>query len=229
LSGVGAISRSRSDLSRRVPHRDLEIAPAGLRCWFAILLLLAGNALAADTPANTARAIVAGGCFWCMEAPFDEIPGVISTTSGYTGGNKRNPTYEEVSAGGTGHAEAVEIVYDPARVGYEQLLQVYWRNIDPVAVDRQFCDAGTQYRSAIFYVDEEQRRLAEASRAELAASGKFKEPIATAIEPAGRFYPAEAYHQNYYSENRVRYRFYRNGCGRDRRLHEIWGAEAGGH
>jgi peptide-methionine (S)-S-oxide reductase len=179
-------------------------------------------------PAVTARAIFAGGCFWCMEPPFDALPGVMSTTAGYIGGSRRNPTYEEVSAGRTGHAEAVEVVYDPSRVGYETLLHVFWRNIDPVAVDRQFCDAGTQYRSAIFYVDEAQRRLAEASKAELAASGRFDRQIATEITTAGRFWPAEDYHQNYYEQNPLRYKFYRGNCGRDARLRELWGDEAGG-
>jgi peptide-methionine (S)-S-oxide reductase len=201
----------------------------------ALLLMFAGVAAPAyateaspAAPAATARAIFAGGCFWCMEPPFDALPGVISTTAGYIGGSRRNPTYEEVSAGRTGHAEAVEVVYDPARIGYETLLQVFWRNIDPIAVDRQFCDAGTQYRSAIFYVDEAQRRLAEASKAELAASGRFDRQIATEITAAGRFWPAEDYHQNYYEQNPLRYKFYRGSCGRDARLRELWGEEAGG-
>jgi peptide-methionine (S)-S-oxide reductase len=208
--------------------------PVGLAI-VALLLMCAGvaaRAYAAEAsppaPAATARAIFAGGCFWCMEPPFDALPGVISTTAGYIGGSRRNPTYEEVSAGRTGHAEAVEVVYDPARIGYETLLQVFWRNIDPIAVDRQFCDAGTQYRSAIFYVDEAQRRLAEASKAELAASRRFDRQIATEITAAGRFWPAEDYHQNYYEQNPLRYKFYRGNCGRDARLRELWGDEAGG-
>jgi peptide-methionine (S)-S-oxide reductase len=174
----------------------------------------------ADLPA---RAIFAGGCFWCMEPPFDAVPGVLSTTSGYIGGRKARPTYEEVSRGGTGHAEAVEIRYDPARVSYDQLLMIFWRNIDPLAVDRQFCDRGSQYRSAIFPLNEGQRALAEASLNELRASRRFDSPIATTIEPAARFYPAEAYHQDYYRKNSLRYKFYRYNCGRDQRLETLWG------
>jgi peptide-methionine (S)-S-oxide reductase len=193
-------------------------------------VLLAALA-AAPGPARGAgglkEATFAGGCFWCMEGPFDKLEGVVSTTSGYTGGQKRNPTYEEVSAGGTGHAESVRVVYDPAKVGYERLLEVYWHNIDPLARDRQFCDVGNQYRSAIFYHDEEQRRAAEASKAALEASGRLKGPIATQIVPAGDFWPAEEYHQDYYRKNPIRYRFYRTGCGRDARLKELWGADAG--
>jgi peptide-methionine (S)-S-oxide reductase len=196
-----------------------------------LLLLAFGLALlavaAAPVPSRGERrlreATFAGGCFWCMEGPFDKLEGVVSTTSGYTGGQKRNPTYEEVSAGGTGHAEAVRVVYDPARVSYERLLEVFWHNIDPLARDRQFCDVGSQYRSAIFTHDEEQRRAAEASRAALEASGRLKGPIATQIVPAGDFWPAEEYHQDYYEKNPIRYKLYRAGCGRDARLKELWG------
>jgi peptide-methionine (S)-S-oxide reductase len=159
-----------------------------------------------------------------MEGPFDELPGVLSTTSGFTGGTAPMPSYEQVSGGGTGHAEAVEVRYDPAQVSYERLLEVFWRNIDPLAVDRQFCDVGSQYRSAIFVHDAEQRRLAEASKRELEASGRFAEPIVTQIEDASTFTPAEDYHQDYYLKNPLRYRLYRTGCGRDRRLQELWGA-----
>jgi peptide-methionine (S)-S-oxide reductase len=173
------------------------------------------------------EATFAGGCFWCMEGPFDKLAGVVSTTSGYTGGRKKNLTYEEVSAGGTGHAEAVRVVYDPAQVSYERLLEVFWHNIDPLARDRQFCDSGNQYRSAIFYHDETQRGAAETSKAALEASGKFKDPIATQIVPAGEFWPAEEYHQDYYRKNPIRYRYYRGGCGRDSRLKELWGDDAG--
>jgi len=172
-------------------------------------------------------AIFAGGCFWCMEPPFDKIEGVLSTTSGYTGGIENNPTYEEVSSGGTGHAESIRVTYDPAKVDYARLLQVFWHNIDPVAVDRQFCDSGTQYRSAIFYFDEQQRQLAEASKANLEASDLFKRKIATQIVQAGEFWPAEEYHQDYYKKNPIRYKFYRFACGRDKRLEEIWGDLAG--
>lgn len=179
---------------------------------------------AAPQPARTlAKATFAGGCFWCMEPPYDKLDGVISTTSGYIGGHKKNPTYQEVSAGGTGHAEAVEIVYDPSRVSYARLLEVFWRNIDPTTPNRQFCDIGSQYRSAIFYGDAEQKRSAEESRATLEKSKPFTQPIVTQIVAAGVFTPAEAYHQDYYLKNPVRYKFYRYNCGRDKRLEELWG------
>jgi peptide-methionine (S)-S-oxide reductase len=174
------------------------------------------------------KATFAGGCFWCMEHPFDDLPGVISVTAGYTGGQKRNPTYEEVSAGGTGHAEAVQIVFDPSKTDYGKLLDIYWRNIDPTTKDRQFCDFGTQYRSAIFHHTEEQRRAALRSKEALEKAKPFKEPVVTGIILAGEFYPAEEYHQHYYKKNPIRYRYYRNGCGRDRRLKELWGSAAGG-
>ena len=173
--------------------------------------------------AHLAKATFAGGCFWCMEPPFDRVPGVVSTTSGYTGGTKVDPSYEEVSAGGTGHAESVEVLYDPAKVTYEKLLDVYWHNVDPTVRDRQFCDTGHQYRTAIFTHDETQKRLAEQSKAALEKSKPFKEEIVTEIVPAGRFYPAEEYHQDYYKKNPVRYKFYRYNCGRDRRLEQLWG------
>ena len=182
------------------------------------------SASAATTTSGSVIATFAGGCFWCMEPPFDELDGVISTTSGYTGGSKQNPTYEEVSSGTTGHAEAVQVAYDPKRISYERLLEVFWRNIDPVTPNAQFCDHGTQYRSAIFYHDEAQRRLAEESKRALGASGRFKAPIVTEIVAAGTFYPAEEYHQDYYKKNPIRYKFYRAGCGRDRRLAELWGS-----
>ena len=168
-------------------------------------------------------ATFAGGCFWCMEPAFDKMEGVVSTTVGYTGGDTANPTYEEVSAGGTGHAESIQVVFDPAKVTYRQLLDVFWRNIDPLARDRQFCDVGEQYRSAIFCHGEEQRREAEESKAALEKSGRFREPILTQILPAETFYPAEDYHQDYYRKNPVRYKFYRFSCGRDQRLKELWG------
>jgi len=171
-------------------------------------------------------ATFAGGCFWCMEPPFEKIPGVASVTSGYTGGQKRNPSYEEVSAGGTGHAESVQIVFDPKRVTYAQLLEVFWHNIDPLTADAQFCDHGHQYRTAIFYHDPEQQRLAEESKARVHA--RFQKPVATEIVAAAQFYPAEEYHQDFYKKNPVRYYSYRAGCGRDRRLKELWGEE-GGH
>jgi methionine-S-sulfoxide reductase len=177
------------------------------------------------TDANTKelkKALFAGGCFWCMEHPYDELPGVISTTPGYTGGHKENPTYKEVSAGTTGHTEAVEVLYDPSRVSYSQLLDVFWRNIDPTAKDRQFVDVGTQYRAAIFYHTDQEKRLAEKSKEELEKSGRFDKPIVTEILPASTFYPAEEYHQDYYKKNPVGYKFYRYGSGRDQFLKKVW-------
>jgi peptide-methionine (S)-S-oxide reductase len=195
-----------------------------LTAFLLAALALPGLAGAAD--AALAKATFAGGCFWCMEPPYDKLDGVVSTTSGYIGGRTQNPTYEAVSAGGTGHAEAVEIVYDPARVSYAKLLDVFWRNIDPTVRNRQFCDVGDQYRSAIFYHDAEQKRLAEASKAALAKSKPFPQPIVTEIVPAGAFTAAEAYHQDYYVKNPLRYKFYRYRCGRDQRLEELWGKPA---
>jgi len=180
----------------------------------------------ATKPAATgtyAKATFAGGCFWCMQHPFDELDGVISTTAGYTGGKAANPTYEQVSSGATGHAESVQVVYDPKKVSYEKLLDVFWHNIDPTVKNQQFCDVGSQYRTAIFYHDDEQKRLAEASRAALEKSKPFKAAIVTEITRATEFYPAEEYHQDYYLKNPLRYKFYRNGCGRDARLQQLWG------
>jgi peptide-methionine (S)-S-oxide reductase len=171
-----------------------------------------------------AKATFAGGCFWCMEPPYDKLDGVVSTTSGYIGGTKKNPTYEQVSAGGTGHAEAVQVVYDPSKVSYAKLLDVYWRNVDPLTPDAQFCDHGDQYRTAIFVHDAEQKRLAEESKAQV--QKKFLErKVVTEIVPAAVFYPAEEYHQDYYEKNPIRYKFYRTSCGRDARLEELWGAK----
>lgn len=178
--------------------------------------------------ADTAVAIFAGGCFWCMEPPYDKLPGVKSTVSGYIGGHVADPDYEQVSAGRTGHAEAVRVTYDPDQVSYGKLLEVFWHNIDPVAVNRQFCDVGPQYRSAIFTIGEEQRRMAEASRRRLQESGRFERPIATEITAATTFYPAESYHQDYYQKNPIRYRYYRFTCGRDQRLDEVWGERRAG-
>jgi len=172
---------------------------------------------------NLKKATFAGGCFWCMEPPFDKLDGVISTTSGYTGGTEKDPTYKEVSAGATGHAEAVQVLYDPEKISYEELLDVFWRNINPTTPNRQFVDVGAQYRSAIFYHDEEQRRLAEASKEKLADSGRFDKPLVTEIVPITEFYPAEEYHQDYYQKNPLRYKFYRYGSGRDQYLEEVWG------
>jgi peptide-methionine (S)-S-oxide reductase len=182
---------------------------------------------AAATPANgQALATFAGGCFWCMEPPYDKLEGVLATTSGYIGGSKADPTYKEVSAGGTGHAEAVQVTYDPAKVSYQELLEVFWRNVDPLDAGGQFCDRGDQYRTGIFAHDAEQRRLAEASKQALEESGRFEQPIVTEIETAGPFYPAEDYHQDYYEKNPLRYNFYRWNCGRDARLEQLWGEQA---
>ena len=180
----------------------------------------------AALPGKTEIATFAGGCFWCVEADFDKIPGVLSTTSGYTGGTVPNPSYQQVSGKRTGHAEAVQIVFDPARISYEQLLEKFWRTIDPTVRDRQFCDVGSPYRTGIFANDEAQFAAARASLAALEKSKPFKEPVVTPIERAGPFYPAEGYHQDYYKKNPVRYNYYRTGCGRDARLKELWGSAA---
>ena len=170
----------------------------------------------------TARATFAGGCFWCMEEAFDKVPGVISTVSGYMGGNVKNPTYDQVSTGRTGHAEVVQVEYDPAKVSYGKLLDAFWRNIDPTQKDGQFCDHGPQYRSAIFYHDEEQKKLAETSRQALQKNKPFRGEIVTEITRAAEFYPAEGYHQDFYQKNPTRYKFYKNGCGREARLEQLW-------
>ena len=188
-----------------------------------LALLAFGAAEAADRPATTATAIFAGGCFWCEEAVFDSVPRVVSVTSGYTGGTKSMPTYEEVSAGGTGHAESVLVVFDPAKISYEQLLDLFWHNVDPLTANAQFCDHGSQYRSAIFYADETQKQLALASKAAIEGSGRFQQKIVTEIVPASRFWPAETYHQQYHVKNPIRYKYYRYACGRDQRLEELWG------
>jgi peptide-methionine (S)-S-oxide reductase len=192
----------------------------GLTIWLAALAPAAAQQPAAD-PSKPATAIFAGGCFWCTEADFDKVPGVISTTSGYLNGRTPNPTYEQISRGGTGHAEAVEVVFDPAKVSYEKLLDVFWHSIDPLAKNYQFCDHGDQYRSAIFYRGDAQRELAEASKA--AVQARFKEPVQTEIAAAGTFYKAEDYHQDYHTKNPLRYKFYRFNCGRDARLQQLWG------
>jgi peptide-methionine (S)-S-oxide reductase len=175
---------------------------------------------------NLATATFAGGCFWCMEPPFDHLPGVVATTSGYTGGSLVNPTYAEVSAGGSGHVEAVQVTYDPAQVSYETLLNVFWQNIDPLDDSGQFCDKGSQYRSAIFTGSSQEAALATASKQALAAEKSFGQPIATDIVAAQTFYPAETYHQDYYLKHPVRYKVYRTGCGRDRRLAQLWSSSS---
>jgi peptide-methionine (S)-S-oxide reductase len=201
--------------------RRIAALAAGIVCLGAASFA-AGQA-AGPASGATAVATFAGGCFWCMEPPFDKLDGVLATTSGYMGGKSARPTYAEVSAGGSGHAEVVQVRYDPARIGYDKLLDVYWRNVDPTVRDRQFCDVGSQYRTAIFVHDDAQRRAAEASRAALEKVKPFKEAIVTPVETAGEFWPAEDYHQDYYLKNPVRYNYYRSGCGRDRRLAELWG------
>jgi len=189
-----------------------------------------GDARSADAtavpPEHVASALFAGGCFWCMEAPFDAVPGVVATISGYTDGEKLDPTYEEVSSGTTGHAESIRILYDSTKVTYAQLLEVFWRNIDPLSPDGQFCDRGNQYRSAIFYDGEAQRVAAEESKRAIEASGRLHGAIVTEIVPASTFYEAEEYHQDFYKKDPKRYYSYREGCGRDRRLQQLWGSAA---
>lgn len=196
-----------------------------------LILSLAATALCApaafaqpaSAPDGHAVATFAGGCFWCMEPPFDKLDGVLSTTSGYTDGHTENPTYRQVTSGRTGHTEAVQVVYDPAKVSFEQLVEVFWKNIDPTDIDGQFCDRGSQYRPTLFHHDAAQREIAERSLADLQRNKPFSQPVNTPIVAASTFYAAEEYHQDYYLKNPVRYRYYRNGCGRDRRLEQLWG------
>ena len=200
------------------------------RLLLSLVLALGTAGLAAaqssqQPSAQRAVATFAGGCFWCLESDFDHVPGVLSTVSGYTGGNVKNPTYHQVSEGGTGHAEAVEITYDPTKVTYEQLLIYFWHHVDPTQKDGQFCDIGHQYRTAIFVHDDEQRKLAEASRKNVAA--ELGKPIYTEIQEAGPFYKAEDYHQDFYKKSELRYKFYRWNCGRDQRLKKLWGNPKG--
>jgi peptide-methionine (S)-S-oxide reductase len=190
------------------------------------ILFSAATITPVSAPRRTETATFAGGCFWCMEPPFDKLKGVRSTTSGYIGGRMKNPTYEAVSRGGTGHAEAVQVLFEPEKISYTQLLEVFWHNIDPTTPDRQFCDWGTQYRSAIFYHDEAQKQLAEESKNALIRSGRFGSAIVTEIVPASEFYRAEEYHQDYYVKNPLQYQEYRFRCGRDQRLRELWGTDA---
>jgi peptide-methionine (S)-S-oxide reductase len=194
-----------------------------VRFIFAFFLLSSTVVFGAAAAApKQAKATFAGGCFWCMVPPFEKLSGVISVVSGYTGGQKLNPTYEEVSSGSTGHAESIEVTYDPSKISYEKLLDVYWHNVDPTQANGQFCDIGNQYRTAIFYHDETQHRLAEASKAQVEKTLKTK--VVTQIVPATQFYPAEEYHQDFYKKSPIRYNSYRMGCGRDGRLEEIWGS-----
>ncbi len=218
--------------------RRLNLGLAGIATLGLVALSILGSRLAgaagprdnglapalAPVPSDSQRiATFAGGCFWSMQKAFDGVAGVISTTAGYAGGTKADPSYENVETGNTGHAESVQLIYDPARISYERLLDIYWHHIDPLTPNAAFCDHGPQYRSIVFYGDAEQRRLAEASKQALNQSHQFKTPIVTAIEPATKFYPAEEYHQMFYKKNPARYEAYRIGCGRDARIRELWG------
>ncbi|MBK9947019.1 MAG: peptide-methionine (S)-S-oxide reductase MsrA [Nitrospira sp.] len=190
-----------------------------------VACMLLANVPLAESPgaSPSAKAYFAGGCFWCMEEAFEKVEGVISVVSGYMGGTAANPTYEEVSAGRTGHAEAVEVTYDPTRVTYQKLLDAFWHNVDPLTPNAQFCDHGTQYRSAVFYSTEEEKRLTEKSKAMVEQAKKFPAPIVTQLVSAATFYPAEDYHQDYYKKNPLRYKYYKYGCGRANRLEALWG------
>jgi len=193
---------------------------------FAVMAAPGQLALGEQTGAATssvARAYFAGGCFWCMEEAFEKIDGVVDAVSGYMGGTVKNPSYEEVSAGKTGHAESVEVRYDPAKVSYTQLLETFWRNVDPITPDAQFCDHGNQYRAAIFYQTDDEKRTAEESKRAIEQSKRFSTPIVTQVTAASEFYPAEDYHQDYYKKNPVRYKFYKFTCGRAQRLETLWG------
>lgn len=209
----------------------LALRPAVVRlvsaAWLLLVAVVPLSTAAQESAAPRAVATFAGGCFWCMQPPFEHLNGVLSTTVGYTGGHTKNPTYQEVSAGGTGHAESIQIVYDPGTISYQTLLDVFWHNVDPVTPNAQFCDHGDQYRTAIFYHDDTQRRLAEESKQRLDAAQRLPGPIVTQIVPASEFYPAEEYHQKYHEKNPVRYRYYRWNCGRDQRLKQLWGDAAG--
>jgi methionine-S-sulfoxide reductase len=198
-------------------------------------VMIAGSIAAFSLAGNSSeqkglqKATFAGGCFWCMQPPFDGVPGVVSTVVGYTGGTQKNPTYEEVSSGRTGHAESIEITYDPKKISYDKLLDIFWMNIDPTTPNRQFADAGTQYRTAIFYHNDEQKKLAEASKKKYQASGKYDKPIVTEIVPATTFWPAEEYHQKYYLKNTAHYKAYRKGSGREGYIRKTWGDSAAHH
>jgi peptide-methionine (S)-S-oxide reductase len=198
-----------------------------LSCSLSILLSSGAGWTGGDQP-GLAKAVFAGGCFWCMEEVFENVSGVVSVVSGYMGGQLANPSYEQVSAGGTGHAESVEVLYDPAKVTYVKLLDVFWKNVDPLTPNAQFCDQGSQYRSAIFYLDDEQKRLAEESKQAIEQAKRFQLPIATQIVKASQFYPAEGYHQDFYKKNPFRYKFYKFNCGRAQRLEDLWGPPAKG-
>ena len=229
------VCRTTDTLNPLFLHMKLVITMKPSSPLIRCLLFVAGFALlshaaiaqtAATKPA-TSKAIFAGGCFWCVESDFDKLPGVVSTTSGYIGGTVANPTYQQVSSKSTGHAEAVEIVFDPAKVTYRVLVDHFWRTIDPTVKDQQFCDHGSPYRTAIFALDQDQLKAAQASLADVQKTKPFAQPIVTEILLATKFYPAEDYHQDYYLKNPVRYKYYRTSCGRDARLVQLWGAQAG--
>ncbi len=206
---------------RHVLLNSIAVGITSLVCLMGVNAQAESASAKAPVP-KAATAVFAGGCFWCVEADFEKLPGVLAAESGYTGGKTLNPTYHDVSAGGTGHSEAVKVTYDPTKVSYATLLDYFWHHIDPTVKDKQFCDTGNQYRSAIYYKDEAQKALVEASKAALLKSGKLKE-IHTEIAPETVFYPAEEYHQDYYKKNPVRYKYYRYNCGRDARVAEVWG------
>lgn len=195
--------------------------------WLVAMLLAAGPQVYAEQPTATsgtvAKAYFAGGCFWCMEEAFEKLDGVLDVVSGYMGGSVKNPSYEQVSAGQTGHAESVEVRYDPAKVTYTQLLEAFWRNVDPITPNAQFCDHGNQYRAAIFYQGEDERRAAEDSKRAIEQSKRFSTPIVTQLTAASEFYPAEEYHQDFYKKNPIRYKYYKFTCGRSQRLESLWG------
>ncbi|MDH4082813.1 MAG: peptide-methionine (S)-S-oxide reductase MsrA [Nitrospira sp.] len=201
-------------------HRALTLLMVNLAICVTLVAWSSQRALSAST---TAKAYFAGGCFWCMEEAFEQVEGVLSVASGYMGGTVANPTYEQVSAGRTGHAEAVEVIYDPAKVSYQQLLEAFWKNIDPLTPNAQFCDHGSQYRSAVFYTSEEEQRLAAASKTAIEQAKQFPAPIVTELVPASAFYQAEDYHQDYYKKNPFRYKYYKYSCGRAKRLEALWG------
>ena len=210
----------REEDTNMTTQRRLITLVTGLIAW----LILANVPLVETTGASpSAKAYFAGGCFWCMEEAFEKVEGVVSVVSGYMGGTAANPTYEEVSAGRTGHAESVEVFYDPTKVTYQKLLDAFWHNVDPLTPNAQFCDHGSQYRSAIFYSTEEEKRLAEDSKSAIEQAKKFPAPIVTQLVPSSTFYPAEDYHQDYYKKNPLRYKYYKYGCGRTNRLEALWG------
>ena len=209
------------DIAMKIIARH-QLVPGIATVFFLLLTLCYVSDAEEVTDAKLMLATFGGGCFWCMEPPFDKLNGVHSTTSGYIGGKIKSPTYQQVSAGASGHAEAVQIAYDPQLISYEELLEVFWRNIDPTVRNRQFCDSGSQYRSAIFFHDREQERLARQSKERLEMTKPFKAPIVTEIIGASEFYVAEDYHQDYYQKNPLRYKYYRHSCGRDQRLKELW-------